>query len=93
MRTFYVQADINKLLDRAAPTNNSIGAVIDAFVIDFVFDHPSVIAEMMEELVPPTCKVCGDPYSAHQHYRSGTDCAECLCPQYRATTTRTQAVI
>jgi hypothetical protein len=50
------------------------------------------LTETMEELAPPTCKVCGDPYSAHQHYRSGTDRAQCPCPQYRATT-RTQYVI
>ena len=69
MRTLYVQADINELLDQV------------------------VLTEMMKELAPPMCKVCGDPYPAHQHYRSGTDCAQCPCPQYRATTTRTQYVI
>ena len=90
MRTLYVQADINKLLDQVGLTDDWIGAVIDAFVIDYVFDRPSVIGETIRELAPPTCKVCGDPYSAHQHYRSGTDCAHCTCPQYRATTTRTQ---
>ena len=89
MRTFYVQADINKLLDQVGLTDDWIGAVIDAFVIDYFFDRPSVIAETMEELAPPTCKDCGDSYSAHQHYRCGTDCAKCPCPQYRATTART----
>jgi len=71
MRTFYVHADINKLLDQFGMSDDWIGAVIDAFVIDYVFDRPLVIAETMEELAPPMCKVCGDPYSAHQHYRSG----------------------
>jgi len=28
-------------------------------------------------LDPPTCKVCGDPHSTHEHDRSGTDCAQC----------------
>jgi hypothetical protein len=93
MRTFYVQADINELVDQVGLTDDWIGAVIDAFVIDYVFDRPSVIAETMEELAPPMCKVCGDPHSAHQHYRSGTDCAQCPCPQYRATTTRTKYMI
>ena len=92
-RTFDVQPDINKLLDQVGLTDDWIGALIDAFVIDYVFDRPSVIAETMAELAPPSCTVCSDPYSAHQHYRSGTDCALCLCPQYRATTTRTQSVI
>ncbi len=90
MRTFYVEADANKLLDQVGLSDDWMGAMIDAFVIDYVFDRPSVIAETLEELAQPTCKVCGDSYSAHQHYRSGTDCAQCLCPQYRARTTRTQ---
>jgi hypothetical protein len=89
LRTFYVQADINKLLDQVGITDDWIGTVIDAFVIDYVFDRPSVIVETMEELAPPTCKVCGDPHSAHQHYRCGTDCAQCPCSRYRATRTRT----
>jgi len=88
-----VHADINKLLDQFGMSDDWIGAVIDAFVIDYVFDRPSVIGETMEELAPPTGKVCGDPYSAHQHYRSGTDRAQCPCPQYRATTTHSQGVI
>ncbi len=83
-RTFDVQPDINKLLDQVSMTDDSIGAVTDAFVIDYVFDRPLVVGEAMEELAPPTCKVCGDPYSAHQHYRSGTDCAQCTCQRYRA---------
>jgi hypothetical protein len=73
MRTFYVHADINKLLEQVGVSDDWIGAIIDAFVIDYVFERPSVIAETMDELAPPTCKVCGDPYSAHQHYRSGID--------------------
>ena len=44
-------------------------------------------------LDPPTCEVCGDPYATHEHYRSGTDCAQCSCPQYRATTSYTQYAI
>ena len=64
MGTFSVQADINKLLDRVGLTDDWVGAVVDAFVIDYVFDRPSEIAETMEELAPPTCKFCGDPYSA-----------------------------
>jgi hypothetical protein len=71
MRTFYVQADINKLLDQVGMSDDWIGAAIDAFVIDYVFDRPLVIAETMGELAPPTCKGCGDPYRAHHHYRSG----------------------
>jgi hypothetical protein len=93
MRTFDVQIDINKLLDQVGLSDDWIGAVIDSFVIDYVFDRPSVIAETMEELAPPTCKVCGDPYSAHQHYRPGTDCAQCPCPQYRETLTRSHYVM
>ncbi len=83
-RTFDVQPDINKLLDQVGVTDDWIGAVFDAFVIDYVFDRPLVVEETMEEFAPLTCKVCGDPYSAHQHYRSGTDCAQCTCPRYRA---------
>ena len=86
MRTFYVEADINKLLSQVGLSDDWIGATIDAFVIDYVFDRPTVIAETMKELAQSTCKVCGDPWSAHEHYRSGTDCARCPCPQYRATT-------
>jgi hypothetical protein len=71
MRTFYVHADINKLLEQVGMSDDWIGAIIDAFVIDYVFERPSVIAETMEELEPPACKVCGDPYSAHRHNRSG----------------------
>ncbi len=93
MGTFSVQADINKLLDRVGLTDDWVGAVVDAFVIDYVFDRPSEIAETMEELAPPTCKFCGDPYSAHQHYRYGTDCAQCPCPRYRAMSTRTSHVM
>ena len=92
-RTFDVQPDINKLFDQVGRTDDWIGAVIDAFVIGYVFDRPLVVEETMEDLTPLTCKVCGDPYSAHQHYRSGTDCARCPCPRYRATTTRPQYVI
>lgn len=90
-KTFDVQHDINKLLDWVGITDDWIGAVIDAFVIDYVFDRPLVVEETTEDLAPLTCKVCGDSYSAHQHYRSGTDCAQCPCPRYRATT-RTQYV-
>ncbi len=54
------------------------------------FDVQPDINELLD---PPTCEVCGDPYSTHQHYRSGTDCARCACQQYRATTTHTQYVI
>jgi|HubBroStandDraft_4_1064222.scaffolds.fasta_scaffold721839_1 hypothetical protein len=61
MRTFYVHADINKLLEQVGMSDDWIGAIIDAFVIDYVFERPSVIAETMDELAPPTCKVCGDP--------------------------------
>ena len=86
MRTFDVQPDIIKLLNRVGLTDDWIGAVIDGFVVDYVFDRPSVIAETMGEPASPTCKGCGDPYSAHQHYRSGTDCAQCPCPRYRART-------
>jgi len=39
-RTFDVQPDINKLLDQVGMTDHWIGAVIDAFVIDYVFDRP-----------------------------------------------------
>ena len=90
MRTFYVEADVNKLLDQVGLSDDWMGAMIDAFVIDYVFDRPSVIAQTMEELAPPACKVCGDSYSAHQHYRSGSECAQCSCPRYRARTTRTE---
>ena len=83
-RTFDVQPDINKLLDQVGITDDWIGTVIDEFVIDCVFDRPLVVGETMEELAPMTCKGCGDSYSAHQHYRSGTDCAHCTCPRYRA---------
>jgi hypothetical protein len=69
MRTFYVHADINKLLEQVGVSDDWIGAIIDAFVIDYVFERPSVIAETMGGLASPACKVCGDPYSAHQHYR------------------------
>jgi hypothetical protein len=75
-------------MNQVGMSDDWVGARINAFVTDYVFDRPSVIAETMEELAPPTCKVCGDSYSAHQHYRYGTDCAQCPCPQYRATTTR-----
>jgi hypothetical protein len=92
MRTFYVHADINKLLEQVGMSDDWIGAIIDAFVIDYVFERPSVIAETMGGLAPPTCKVCGDPYSAHRHYDSGIDCGQRPCPRYRATT-RTQYVI
>ena len=92
-RTFDVQPDINKLLGQVELTDDWIGAVIDAFVIDYVFDRPSVIADTMEKLGSPTCQVCGDSYSAHQHYRSGTECAQCLCPQYRETMTPIQYVM
>jgi hypothetical protein len=27
---------------------------------------------------------CGHPRAAHEHYRAGTDCAQCDCPRYRA---------
>lgn len=27
--------------------------------------------------------VCGHPRAAHEHYRSGTDCALCDCPRFR----------
>jgi len=70
MRTFDVQPDVNRLLDQVGLTDDWIGVVID-----YVFDRPSVVAETIEELAPLTSKVCGDPYSAHQYYRSGTDCA------------------
>ena len=86
MRTqFDVQPNVNRLLNHVGLTDDWIGAVIDC-----VFERPSVIAERLMDLAQPTCKVCGDPYSAHQHYRSGTDCAKCPSAQYRATTTRTQ---
>jgi hypothetical protein len=39
-RTFDVQPDINKLLDQVGMTDDWIGAVIEAFVIDYVFDRP-----------------------------------------------------
>ncbi len=78
-RTFDVQLDINKLLDQVGMTDDWIGSVID-----YVCDRPMVAEETMEELAPLACKVCGDPYSAHQHYRSGTDCAQCTCPRFRA---------
>lgn len=29
----------------------------------------------------PDC-TCGHPHQAHQHYRPGTDCSQCLCPAY-----------
>lgn len=29
-------------------------------------------------------KDCGHPGQSHQHYRSGTDCSQCLCVQYQA---------
>jgi len=70
MRTFFVEADIDKLLNQVDRSDDWIGAVIDAFVIDYVFERASLIAETMEELVPPTCRVC-DPYSAHENHRSG----------------------
>ena len=56
MRTFYVEADMNKLLEQVGMSDDWIGAVIDGFVIDYVFDRPLMIAETMEELAPPTCK-------------------------------------
>ncbi len=68
MRTFFVEADTDKLFNQVGISDDWIGAVIDAFVIDYVFDHASLIAETMEELAPPTCRVC-DPYSAHQNHR------------------------
>jgi hypothetical protein len=64
MRTFYVHADINKLLEQVGMSDDWIGEIIDAFVIDYVFERPSVIAETMGGLAPLACKVCGDPDSA-----------------------------
>ena len=40
--------------DQVGLTDDWIGAVIDAFVIDYVFDRPSVIGETIRELAPPT---------------------------------------
>lgn len=28
---------------------------------------------------------CGHPYISHRHYRSGSECSQCLdCPRYRS---------
>ena len=70
LRTFDVQPDITKLLDQVGLTDDWIGTVIEAFVIDYVFDRPSVIAETMEELAPRRAR-----YAATRIQRTNTTAA------------------
>jgi hypothetical protein len=36
---------------------------------------------------PQPCR-CGHAERAHEHYRSGTDCALCSCPKFKASAAR-----
>ncbi len=41
----------------------------------------------------PVCR-CGHAYIAHQHYRSGSECSQCLdCPRYRPAAGPVQRII
>lgn len=33
-------------------------------------------------------KDCGHPGQSHQHYRTGSDCSQCLCLSYQPTLSR-----
>jgi hypothetical protein len=44
---------------------------------------PPVLSLRRHPRRPRPCR-CGHLRDAHEHYRSGTDCALCACPRFRA---------